>query len=84
MHHSEGLDLGLYCDPQSSVFTSASVLLFLLGWLFCETRGSGDVAKVPEPLASNSKDRLWKSVHGHSVMQLMHFHHLLESAWIVL
>lgn len=73
-----------YRSPQSSIFSSASVPLVLIVWLFHETKGSGDATKVTEPLAPNSKERIRRSVHGQGVMQLMPFHHLLGSAWRVL
>ena len=53
-----------YRSPQSSIFSSASVLLFLIAWLFHDTRGSGDATKVTEPLAPNSKERISRYVHG--------------------
>lgn len=60
-------------SPQSSIFGSASVLLFLIVWLFHNTRVSGDATKVNEPLGPNSKARIWRSVHGQCALQLMYF-----------
>lgn len=62
--------------------SSVSVLLFLIVWLFHDI--SVDATKVTKPLAPTSKEGVWRSVHRLSVMQLMHFHHLLGSAWVVL
>lgn len=62
-----------YRSPQSSAFSSVSVLLVLA--VTIGTRGNGDAAKVIESVAPNGLERIWRCVHGQRVKQSLHLHH---------